>query len=164
MNLNSCWSTYSVVTIFSTISSQRFWMEFFLSPGLKVNCSSGGRLRAALWLRQKTGRPAGGNMKRLHDDDGDEEQSDWGAEDGTRKHRDDNNDATASKATEAAEDTDNVHLPCELAHISEPPHPTPHPPPPRTCTDRGSSLIAPDARAYRFYLNVHSLESCCERD
>lgn len=68
----------------------------------------------------ETGWPAGGNMKRLHDD-GDEEQSEWGAEDGTRKHRDDNNDATASKATEAAEDTDNVHLPCELAHISEPP-------------------------------------------
>lgn len=53
MNLNSCWSTYSVVTIFSTTSSQRFWMEFFLSPWRKVNCSSGGRLRAALWLRQK---------------------------------------------------------------------------------------------------------------
>lgn len=53
MNLNSCWSTYSVVKIFSTRSSQRFWMEFFLSPWLKVNCSSGGRLRAVLWLRQK---------------------------------------------------------------------------------------------------------------
>lgn len=64
-------------------------------------------------------------MERLHDN-GDEEQSGRGAEDGTWKHRDgDNDDATARKAREAAEDTDNVLLPCEPDHISEPPPPLP---------------------------------------